>query len=108
MHTESPRDPWLSVPAVRLVGVLSHDRLEPLLGDVVDLGEEADLAGEEADLPGEDIDVDLGDEEADLVREVADFSEDFTRDGESFLIGLLLSCGVPDHEDSSYGSKCSA
>lgn len=86
-------------------------------GDERDLGgEDADLAGDDAALGGEEADLggdvtDLGDEQADLEGEVVDFSGeeiDFTFEVADSVLTVLSFLGVPDHEDSSHGSKGSS
>lgn len=100
--SKSPGDLWVSVPAIRLVGVPSPDLLGLILGDEEAdfsdvacegdfLDEEADLGVVETDLAGEEADLDRGDEEADLDGgdEEADLDgvEEADLDGEVVLDG---------------------
>lgn len=98
---KSPGDLWPSVPATRLVGVLSFDLLGLILGaGEADFGEEADLAGEEGDFAGEVADLgeeahlagdeaDLGDEEAVLGDEDADLRGDRKSVGRERVYGIV-------------------
>lgn len=94
-----------------------------LLGDEADFNgddeTELDVGGEEVDLDSEEVlDGDekvLGEDEADLggecEGEVANFDgeqPDFTFEGANSVLWLLGFLGVPDHEDSSQGSKDSS